>query len=138
MGYGGLTIAKYGEYYDECDDDEYESSEDSNRWLYISEDQGCEIIARDQGDGGWWVENGQWEGHIDENGDFICYVSQVNCGKPTIFESDEIVGDYYNMLICARKLVKKFSLQPEKAIDKFSIRNILQRETDSWLTGVLN
>lgn len=132
------TLVSFDSFLDDGYDDDYESPEDSNRWLYIGNDQACEIIARDQGDGGWWVENGQWEGHIDENGDFICYVSQVNCGKPTIFESDEIVGDYHNMLDCARKLVKDFSLQPEKAIDKFSIRNILQNETDNWLGGVLN
>ena len=38
------------------------------RYLYIEDG----ILAEEQSNGSWWVINGQWDGHIDENGDFIC------------------------------------------------------------------
>ena len=112
--------------FDGFDYDDVEEEEESKptEWLYIKED----IIATKQSDGSWWVENGHWEGHINDDGYFVCNMNgSVNKTKPIFFadEKGEMKGNYNDYMHIAYK--KFFS----------SIRSILQNETDSWLGGVL-
>ena len=96
----------------------YTEPDKTPRHLYIEGG----IIAREQGDNIWWVINGHWDGHIDENGEFICDYTGDSCGKKdkmTIISGDEWenVGvqpnDQYGLL------------RAIKAIEGMSIRKVL-------------
>ena len=122
-------------YIDDYEEGYYTDHDKTPRHLYIKDG----IIAREQEEGSWWVINGHWDGHIDENGEFICDYTGDSCGK-----KDEVIiitgeewenagvqpNDQYGLLR-AKKAVKDMTRN-------LSIRKLLQNETDSWLTGVLN
>ena len=115
-------------YIDDYEEGYYTDHDKTPRHLYIKDG----IIAREQEEGSWWVINGHWDGHIDENGEFICDYTNNSCGKGIIITGEEWENagvqpnDQYGFL------------RAEKAVGNGSIRKWLQRETDSWLTGVLN
>ena len=117
------NVAQFGVH---CDEDEPEKSA---RHLFIED----AIIAEEQSDGTWNVINGAWDGHIDKNGDFICDFNGNNCGKGTIITGEEWDNaksevDYHDYGFSRAK----------NALSKLSLKNVLQRETDNWLGGVLN
>lgn len=106
----------------------YTEPDKTPRHLYIED----HIIAREQEDDIWWVVNGAWEGHIDGNGEFICDFTDKSCGKGIIISGEEWenAGNQPND--------KYGFLRAKKAIGAGSIRKLLQSETDSWLSEVLN
>ena len=130
------SLVSFDSFPDDGYDDDYEEGyytepDKTPRHLYIEGD----IVAREQEDNSWWVINGHWEGHIDENGEFICDFTNKGCGKKdkmTIITGEEWENagvqpnDQYGFL------------RAKKAIEGMTLINWLQKETDSWLTGVLN
>ena len=69
VGYDGYDF--------DYDEGYYTDHDKTPRHLYIKDD----IIAREQGDNSWWVIDGAWEGHIDEDGEFICNSTNKVSGK---------------------------------------------------------
>ena len=122
---------EYDGYDFDYDEGYYVDHDKTPRHLYIKDG----IIAREQDHNSWWVINGAWEGHIDENGEFICDFNDKSCGK-----KDEIIiitGEEWENAGVQPNDQCGF-LRAKKAIEGMTLIKWLQTETDNWLTGVLN